>query len=47
MRAVRDEPIHNFFKDELIPDSLTLVLDAEGHLPIKHHKNKMTTSHPS
>jgi hypothetical protein len=38
MGAVRDELIHDFFKDELIPDSLTLVLNANDYLPNKHHK---------
>jgi hypothetical protein len=38
MRVVSDELMHDFFEDELIPDSLTLVLDAQGHLSIKHHK---------
>jgi hypothetical protein len=44
---VRDEPIHDFFEDELIPDSMTLVLDAEGRLSIKHNKNGMIPSHSS
>jgi hypothetical protein len=38
MSAVREEPIHDYFEDELISDFLTLVLDAQGHLSIKHHK---------
>jgi hypothetical protein len=38
MWAVRDELIYDFFEDEIIPDSLTLVPDAEGRLPTKHHK---------
>jgi hypothetical protein len=38
MGAVRDELIHDFFEDEVIPDSLTLILDAEGHLLTKHKK---------
>jgi hypothetical protein len=33
-----DKLIHDFFEDEFIPDFLTLVLDAECRLPIKHHK---------
>jgi hypothetical protein len=46
MRAVRDELIHDFFEDKLIPNFLTLVLDAEGLLLIKHHK-KWDDSVPS
>jgi hypothetical protein len=45
--AVRDEHIHDIFKGEFILDFLTLVLDTEDHLSIKHHKNGMTSSHPS
>jgi hypothetical protein len=38
MQAVRNEFIYDFFEDELILDSLMLILDAEGRLSIKHHK---------
>jgi hypothetical protein len=38
MRVVRDDLIHAFFEDEPIPDCLTLILDIEGCLSIKHHK---------
>jgi hypothetical protein len=46
IRVVRDELVHNFFEDVIIPDSLMFVPDIEGHLPTKDHK-KWNDSIPS